>query len=137
MTKKDQILKAMQIILMEYKERIHQGSIATCQLCMLFYTDEDKYMKAKNYHTCHKCPMFVFHKDDELSCLERKCKPISCHNGQRDTKGLKKAIEFYERVIAVVKNLNNDEVCKPRAWKFMIEIDEEVSAKYKVVKKVM
>ena len=137
MTKKDQILKAMRIILMEYTERIHEANIDLCQLCVLFFTAEDKYMKEKNYHTCHKCPMFVFHKnDDEYSCMERKCKPINCREGQRPTKGLEKATEFYERVIAVVENMTNDEVCKPRTWKFLVEIDNEVYEKYKVVKKV-
>lgn len=136
MTKKDKILTAMQAILLEYKEKTHEASVMSCQLCRLFYTMEDSYMKESNYHTCHKCPMFVFNQNTDISCIMRKCNPVYCNEGQRNTKRLKKVTEFYERIIAVVQNLSNDEVCKPRAWKFMIEIDNEVNEKYKLVKKL-
>ena len=123
--RKEKILFAMQVILAEYKDKSHFCSVSTCALCREFhgyYDCEDE------RHECHKCPMFVFRRknSDEMSCLERKCKPVYCREGQKLNKSIKRVIEFYERAIEGLQKLTNEDLAKKNVFQFLVDIDKEV-----------
>jgi hypothetical protein len=129
--RKERILLAMQIILAEYREKSHYASIGYCKLCQQFYTDSNG-----ERHRCHKCPMFVFHNtmkknNDDLSCLERKCVPVSCKSDMKMGIKLKRVIEFYEKAIERTELLTNEDLAKKGVFDFLIDIDKEVYEKHK------
>jgi hypothetical protein len=136
--RKEIILLSMQVILHEYREKTHRSTIGDCSLCQQFYTEP-----MDERHSCHKCPMFVFHKPQkllkngypELSCMERKCKPKYCSDHQKMTKTLKKVTEFYERAVEGLQKLTNEDLAKKDCFQYLVNIDKEVSEKYKVAGK--
>ena len=131
--KKRELLKAMKQILSEYKETKHTTKLNECGLCKMFYQDVNDL-----FPQCTSCPMNVFERE-QLSpypCKHRKCEPIDCfwESYFLGTKKIPAVIEFYEEAIKVVKTLTSRQMNKKDAFKFLINIDNNVAKKYKLCK---
>ena len=63
-------------------------------------------------------------------CTKRKCKPFSCGHNPKNSIKYSKVIEFYEKAIEKVKSMTSKQLNKKDAFKFLIEIDNEVADKY-------
>lgn len=128
--KKSELLEAMEAVLAQYKNNTHECNL-TCSLCKLYFT-------LKN--SCPNCPMTVFKSyKGSLPCLYRKCEPIHCSPVNQNLSELKKTkllavMEFYEKAIERIKLMTYEEVNKANAFKFLIDIDNEVAQKYQINK---
>lgn len=123
--KKSEVVKAMQAILAEYEQNVHQCNM-DCPLCQLYY---------HKYPNCHRCPMNVFYSyDDTMGCIFRRCEPMS----PEDTKGIKgknklEAVkEFYKKAITKVRAKTVAQLNEVDAFNFLIDIDNKVAEKYKL-----
>jgi hypothetical protein len=127
---KDTLLPAMQQILKEYKTKTHTAWVADCTLCQLFKRVIDMNIE------CTKCPMTVFKGvEPNHLCLNRRCAPVSCPvNTEEELIKLKAVKEFYSLAIAKVKEMSNKELNADNAFNFLIDIDNELGDKYKLVK---
>ena len=133
-SKKVRILKAMRIILQEYKAKIHTTKIGDCGLCKLFHLNDVR------PHECLLCPMFVFYYYEgwRFPCKNRKCEPVDClwESSYLGTKKLEAVIEFYEEIIKTIETMTNESLKKDNGkdngFKFLIDIDEKIAKKYKL-----
>lgn len=120
--KKTRLLPIMQKILAEYRENKHRCTM-NCPLCSE-YID--------GWTDCSECPMHVFSPEEtNLNCLKRRCIPVDCED--KVYKGhikLQAVQEFYEKAIEVVETLSYDELNKANAFRFLLDIDNEVADKY-------
>ena len=116
--KKGELIKAMQAVLVEYENNTHKCDL-TCPLCRLYF-------HLNREISCKECLMFVFHPHASLSCLYRKCEPISS-NEKNNINKLEAVKEFYKKAITKVKSMSYIEMNKPNAFKFLIKIDKEVA----------
>ena len=131
-SKKVRVLKAMRTILQEYKAKTHTTKLNECGLCKMFYQDV-----IDLFPQCTSCPMNVFEgKLSPYPCKHRKCEPIDCfwESYFLGTKKIPAVIEFYEEAIKVVKTLTSRQMNKKDAFKFLINIDNNVAKKYKLCK---
>ena len=141
--KKEQLVEAMEKILLEYKEKRHDSCVKYCTLCNLYYQDfydGSDFITVSGDHHCTNCPMFVFKTSDDLACLDRKCEPMDCRDRFKDlankkikirmTKQLKAVIEFYDKALQQVWSMTEKDLNKKNAFKFLVDIDNEVGAKY-------
>jgi hypothetical protein len=128
--KKTKLLKAMQTILQEYKEKRHEACVAKCKLCVLYYTNY--HQLPDNTHSCYKCPMIAFKVDDDLACLHRRCEPVNCNFKITTLKKLRAVIKFYEKAIEKVELMTKEQLNEENAFKFLIDIDNEIADNYKI-----
>jgi|ERR1035437_6364276 hypothetical protein len=130
--KKGELVKAMQQILLEYKNTSHTTRLNECGLCKLFYIEDINDI----FHECASCPMNIFTGKQIYPCKSRKCEPIDCkwESYYLGTKKLPAVIEFYEEAIKVIKTMTSRQMNKANAFKFLIDIDNNVAKKYKLCK---
>jgi hypothetical protein len=124
LNRKKEILRAMRIILREYKNDEHTTSTTDCELCKLFLH--------KGESICSLCPMFAFvHENDNntYSCMNRKCEPVDCSRSYTDNE-YNAVIKFYEKAIKKIEKMSNDDLKKESAFEFLIAIDNKVAEKY-------
>jgi hypothetical protein len=128
---KSEIFEAMEAVLADYKNNTHKCDL-TCPLCKHYFV-----LTLKG---CPNCPMAVFRSSKgSLPCLYRKCEPITCSPVNQNLSELKKTklkavMEFYEKAIEIVKTMTYKEINKRNAFKFLIDIDNEVAEKHQITK---
>ncbi len=130
--KKTVLLEAMQTILQEYKDKTHWVSNERCSLCKLFYNDNEMNDKKE----CGKCPMTTFKININYGCMLRKCHPydfrcykIEC-NFIIDEPQYQAVMEFYIIAIQKIRLMTYKKINKANAFKFLIDIDNEIADKY-------
>jgi hypothetical protein len=123
--KKTELLKEMRTVLKEYKNKTHVVLTNSCALCLLYYD------RHTIFSTCSICPMYIFDKND-IDCMLRKCAPVYCYPHMKMPKRLSAVIEFYEESIKVIKSMTEEQLNVKDAFKFLIDIDNEVAKKYKL-----
>jgi hypothetical protein len=121
---KSELLPAMQTILQEYKDKTHKAQNSTCSLCKLYV-----------HNKCCSCPMKVFNDyENNFPCINRLCRPMSCYPfTDNDNSNLLAVIAFYEKAIAKVEKMTEEELNKENAFNFLIKIDEKVAKKYEIL----
>lgn len=145
--KKSELLKAMKQILQEYIDKVHETSIDTCALCLLYNkknVDEDylPYTSVIKNDVCEFCPMYVFKPDFHslqpvftYACMNRYCVPLNENEiKNRDTLSmleiniqLQAVIEFYTRAIKHISHKTNKELNEENAFAFLKSIDEDIN----------
>jgi hypothetical protein len=123
---KAELLTAMKTILQEYEKRTHETTCTSCELCKLYQKNY------RSYHTCCKCPMYIFRNFGEFPCSGRRCKPLSVYCQNKMPVRLKAVIEFYEKAIEKVKSMTEEELSKKNVFKFLLDIDNEIADKYEL-----
>ena len=80
--------------------------------------------------------MTVFVCDpDFFPCMFRRCRPIDSNPNEdkyRKKERLQAVQEFYERMIEKVQSMSTEELQEKHAFKFLVDLDNEIADKYKL-----
>ncbi len=132
------VLKAMREVLQKYLDRIHINQYDDCPLCEL-YRNTNYILELR----CSGCPMYVFQKDEfQNGCISRNCTAVDCRFIDNknyitdddvclETK-LTAVIEFYKEAIEKIESMNFI-VFMFTDYQFLVEIDECVAKKFKLI----
>lgn len=117
-------------ILQEYIDKTHIPLNSNCVLCQAYRDGE--WLGGD----CGICPMRIFTTLDGIGvgCSRRMCKPIFSKEFNKRAEETRNVIKFYTLVIERLKLMSEEEMNKPDAFKFLIEIDESVYYKRKPAK---
>jgi hypothetical protein len=76
--------------------------------------------------------MYVFDDCDGhiYPCMNRKCVPVDCYDPFVQ-EYLEKVIKFYEAIIKKIAGMTAKELNAEGAFKFLVDIDNEIDNKYK------
>ena len=123
---KKQLIEACKQVLREYVDNTHVAINDSCVLCQTY--------REGDWHNggCGDCLMEVFDSGSQGGCLRRKCTPIDSRDFFKRSKETKAVIEFYKLLIGRLETMTAKEMNKPNAFKFLIELDNQVANKYEL-----
>ena len=126
---KKRLLKAMRVVVREYKTMEHDANVDNCSLCKLYmnYASLEADLSRNPKKNCKNCPMFVFYdgNTEYFPCSNRMCEPIDTRNVTNDDVRVNAVILFYQYAIKVVKTKTTAELNEKGAFKFLKKLDDK------------